>query len=175
MYHKRLEKIFQDNKKNDAFFDEIGISKENFRKLFSEKSSPNLKTIIKISKAANVSVGWIMGEPDTSELSAQVEELSARIEEERAGRKIEIEAATKILEAQLKAQTEIAEANRKLAEMNEKTVNILQKSVADKDETIETLRETIRVQAETIASLSSAGNIANPKKGASKTERVPSV
>lgn len=175
MYHKRLEEIFKINKKNDAFFDEIGISKENFRKLFSEKSSPNLKTIIKISKAANVSVGWIMGEPDTSELSAQVNELTERIEEMKASRKAEIEAATKVLEAQLLAQTQIAEANKKLAGMNETTVNILQKSVADKDETIETLRETIRAQAETIASLSSASSIATPKKGAPKTEKVQSV
>ena len=67
---KRLEELWEKNSKNKAFFEDLGIKKDNFRKLFTENGNPGAKTLLKIANSAGVSMAWLFGETEEADYAS---------------------------------------------------------------------------------------------------------
>lgn len=151
VFRKRLEEIYESNKKNDTFFEEIGIKKDNFRKLFSENGNPVLKTILSISAAANVQPGWLLGDTDTRELYGRIEGLENE-------------------NARLRGELETADANaaiiQQLIGTKDELVRSYKERLEDKEKEIERLNNALSAMSR----LTSSDKTETLKKGASATE-----
>lgn len=153
MYRKKLQEIYENNKKNDPFFEKVGITKENFRKLFTGKSTPNISTILRISDALNVTPASVLGWESDEQLRQENADLKARLD---------------TLAVELELKNEQLHSKDELLRAKTELLDSLKERLAERDSRIETITRELAV-------LRSNGQDAQTKKGALPEKVKPSL
>lgn len=125
---QNLEILYKENLKNPAFFENVGIKKEYFRKLFAENGNPGSKTIEHVAEVAGVSLAWLFGEIDERTVEEHVLKIAGG-----------------------KSSGEVNALNQLVASLEARIRD--KESMIERDaETIKALQDTIKAQAQMIAS-----------------------
>ena len=128
-FRQNIEKLYKENLKNPAFFEKVGIKKENFRKLFAENANPGTKSVERVADVAGVSMAWLFGEIEERTIAEHI-----------------------IRNGGSQPSGEV-EALKRLVESLEARIRDKESIIGNDTATIQALQETIKVQAQLIAEL----------------------
>lgn len=130
IFHQRLREVFEKNIKNSDFFEAVGIKKANFKRLLDESGNPGVKTVMHIAQVANVSPGWLMGEPETDSLYKRIAEL----EKELSTLKDELDSVNRqntYLQELISSKQELVDAYKKMVDDKDSQISTLNRTVSE--------------------------------------------
>lgn len=146
-FRQNIEKLYKENLKNPAFFEKVGIKKENFRKLFAENANPGTKSVERVANVAGVSMAWLFGEIEERTIAEHI-----------------------IRNGGSQPSGEV-EALKRLVESLEARIRDKESIIGNDTATIQALQETIKAQAQLIAEQAGRsqsdllhGQASNPQK-----------
>ena len=146
-FRQNIEKLYKENLKNPAFFEKVGIKKENFRKLFAENANPGTKSVERVTDVAGVSMAWLFGEIEERTIAEHI-----------------------IRNGGSQPSGEV-EALKRLVESLEARIRDKESIIGNDTATIQALQETIKAQAQLIAEQAGRpqsdllhGQASNPQK-----------
>lgn len=132
---KRLEELWEKNSKNKRFFEDLGIKKDNFRKLFTENGNPGAKTLLKISKVAGVSMAWLFGETEERDYRALLDEVDADKQRLRG----EIGKSDKLMSS----LEQLVDTQKKLIEDKDTIINMKDERIRELQSQVELLQAKV--------------------------------